>query len=64
MTNRVTRLDGPDPVRLPVIPKRAVFRRFCWDWLDPETGDRWDHKGNPLGKHGLALHQASKAARK
>lgn len=63
MTTRIPRLDDPDPVRLPNIPKTAKFRRFCWDWLDT-NGDRWDHKGNPLGKSGLWEHQARKATAK
>lgn len=60
MTTRIPRLDDPDPVRLGNIPKDAKFRRFCWDWINA-TGDRWDHKGNPLGKSLLWEHQNRKA---
>lgn len=63
MASAIPKLDDPTPVRLPNIPKHAVFRRFCWDWLDLTTGDRWDHKGNPLGKSGLYLWQQEKALR-
>jgi len=60
MATPLPRLDDPTPIRLPVIPKDAVFRRFCWDWIAP-NGDRWDHKGNPLGKSLLWEHQNAKA---
>lgn len=60
LRSAVPSITDPTPVKLPVIPKNAKFRRFSWDWITPE-GDRWDHKGNPIGKSLFWEHQNNKA---
>ncbi len=52
-------IHDPTPVRMPNIPKDAVFRRFAWDWVAP-NGDRWDHKGNPLPRSFFADYKAGR----
>lgn len=48
--------DTVVPVRLPVIPKEAMFRMWAYDWVAP-NGDRWDHKGNPLPPSFLSTYR-------